>query len=90
MPMWQLVAIGLIPSIAVAALFWFAMRAVVRADRNERAALAQIEEDDARSVQGAPSDRSADARAESVDTVAEPGAGPVAESREEPSARSEA
>ncbi|WP_084039237.1 hypothetical protein [Demequina sp. NBRC 110053] len=48
MPTWQLVAIGLIPSIAVGVIFWLAMRAVVRADRNERAALAAIEEADAR------------------------------------------
>lgn len=48
---WWPVLAGLIPSIGVGFLFWLAMRAVVRADRNERAALAsaqdqQLERDD--------------------------------------------
>ncbi|MDE0573691.1 hypothetical protein ON058_09720 [Demequina sp. B12] len=43
MPTWQAVAIGIIPSIGVGLVFWFAMRAVVRADRNERAALAKAD-----------------------------------------------
>lgn len=34
---WAVVA-GLVPSIGVGLLFWFAMRKIVRADRNERAA----------------------------------------------------
>ncbi|MFV0633705.1 hypothetical protein [Demequina sp.] len=42
---WQAIAVGLIPSIAVGLLFWYVMRAVVRADRNERAALAAIEDE---------------------------------------------
>ncbi len=33
---------GLIPSVGVGLLFWFAMRKIVRADRNERAALEQM------------------------------------------------
>ncbi|SEJ39145.1 hypothetical protein [Demequina mangrovi] len=41
MPVWQQVLVGIVPSIGVGALFWFVMRAVIRADRNERAALAQ-------------------------------------------------
>ncbi len=41
---WTAVAVGLIPSIGVGLLFWFAMRAVIRADRNERAALAREDE----------------------------------------------
>ncbi|WP_062296323.1 hypothetical protein [Demequina maris] len=41
METWQAVAIGIIPSIGVGLIFWFAMRAVIRADRNERAALAK-------------------------------------------------
>ncbi|WP_062465971.1 hypothetical protein [Demequina maris] len=41
METWQAVAIGIIPSIGVGLIFWFAMRAVIRADRNERAALAR-------------------------------------------------
>lgn len=32
----------LVPSIGVGLVFWFAMRAIFRADRNERAAEAQV------------------------------------------------
>ncbi|MDO8143873.1 MULTISPECIES: hypothetical protein [Isoptericola] len=39
---WAVVA-GLIPSIGVGLLFWFAMRKIVRADRNERAAQERYE-----------------------------------------------
>lgn len=35
---------GLVPSIGVAALFWFVMRAVVRADRKEREELAKLDQ----------------------------------------------
>jgi hypothetical protein len=35
---WAVIA-GLVPSIGVGLLFWLAMRKIVRADRNERAAL---------------------------------------------------
>ncbi|WP_061961577.1 hypothetical protein [Demequina flava] len=65
MELWQQVAIGVIPSIGVALIFWFAMRAVVRADRNERAALAQIDAEEAAATtadvdaQRAPSNASA-------------------------------
>ena len=39
-----LVAVGaLIPSVGVGLLFWFVMRAVVRADGRERAALAALD-----------------------------------------------
>jgi hypothetical protein len=34
---------GLIPSVGVGLLFWFAMRKIVRADRNERAALERLD-----------------------------------------------
>lgn len=37
---WAVIA-GLIPSIGVGLLFWLVMRKIVRADRNERAALEQ-------------------------------------------------
>ena len=37
------ILVGVIPSIGVALLFWFVMRAVVRADRNERASIAEQE-----------------------------------------------
>lgn len=40
---WEAVVIGLVPSIGVGLLFWYAMRAVLRADRRERAALAEID-----------------------------------------------
>lgn len=35
--------ISIIPSIGVGLLFWYVMRAVIRADRNERAAIAAQE-----------------------------------------------
>jgi len=42
------VLISIIPSIGVGLLFWYVMRAVIRADRRERAQLAKIEaEEDA-------------------------------------------
>lgn len=34
---------ALAPSIGVGLIFWFAMRAIVRADRRERAAIAAME-----------------------------------------------
>lgn len=37
---WQPIAAGIIPSIAVGLIFWYSLRAILRADRNERAALA--------------------------------------------------
>jgi hypothetical protein len=40
--LWPAVA-ALIPSLGVGVLFYFAMRAIVRADRNERAALARLD-----------------------------------------------
>ena len=44
---------GIIPSIVVALIFWWVMRAVLRADRNERLALAQAEASrDAAEAQG--------------------------------------
>ncbi|SDS16290.1 hypothetical protein SAMN04489860_0939 [Paraoerskovia marina] len=46
--LWPALA-ALVPSIGVGLLFWFAMRAVIRADRNERLAVARMEaEEDAR------------------------------------------
>ncbi|GIG53736.1 hypothetical protein [Demequina activiva] len=47
METWQAVLIGLIPSIGVGLLFWFVMRSVMRADRREREALAQIDREEA-------------------------------------------
>jgi hypothetical protein len=34
---------GVVPSIGLGVLFWYAMRAIVRADRNERAAEARLD-----------------------------------------------
>lgn len=46
--LWAAIA-ALIPSIGVGILFWFVMRTVIRADRNERLAVARMEaEEDAR------------------------------------------
>ena len=42
---WQAVLAALVPSIGVGLLFWWAIRAVVNADRNERRAQARIEAD---------------------------------------------
>ncbi len=48
------VLISIIPSIGVGLLFWYVMRAVIRADRRERAAIAKIEaEEDARDAAAA-------------------------------------
>ena len=43
MSTWEQVLVGVIPSIGVGLIFWFAMRAVLRSDRNERAALAKLD-----------------------------------------------
>lgn len=41
------ILMGVLPSIGVGALFFIAMRAIVRADRKERAAVAQFDAADA-------------------------------------------
>ncbi|WP_454040989.1 hypothetical protein [Cellulosimicrobium sp. Marseille-Q8652] len=47
---------ALVPSVGVGLLFWFAMRYIVRADRNERAALARLDaEEEMRSAAAAHS-----------------------------------
>ncbi|MDN4477478.1 hypothetical protein QQX10_08330 [Demequina sp. SYSU T00039] len=71
MPTWQAVLVGIIPSIGVGLIFWFAIRSVIRADRNERAALARMEaeqdaaeaaeQDDAGGAAGAESARNSSA-----------------------------
>jgi len=38
---------ALLPSIGVGAIFWYVMRALVNADRTERAALARMDAEDA-------------------------------------------
>ncbi|WP_418275894.1 hypothetical protein ACNHYB_13675 [Isoptericola jiangsuensis] len=52
---WAVIA-GLIPSVGVGLLFWFAMRKIMRADRNERAAL-EREEDSVRATVPGASDQ---------------------------------
>ncbi len=37
------VVAALVPSVGVGLVFWFVMRAIVRADRSERAAIARME-----------------------------------------------
>jgi hypothetical protein len=37
------IIVGLVPSLGLALLFWYVMRAVIRADRNERAAEAKLD-----------------------------------------------
>lgn len=41
------VVAALVPSTGVALLFWFAIRAMVQADRRERAHLARLQREDA-------------------------------------------
>ncbi|MDF9878565.1 hypothetical protein [Cellulosimicrobium cellulans] len=53
MDIWPTVA-ALIPSIGVGVLFYVAMRAIVRADRNERAALARLDAEQESSVDENP------------------------------------
>lgn len=50
---------ALVPTICVGLLFWFVMRAILRADRTEREVQARIEaEEDARLLADAERDRS--------------------------------
>ncbi|MCB7136877.1 hypothetical protein [Cellulosimicrobium marinum] len=51
---------ALVPSVGVGLLFWVAMRYIVRADRNERTALARLdaEENATRGAEGASVPRS--------------------------------
>jgi hypothetical protein len=43
---------ALVPSLGVGLLFWFAMRAIVRADSAERAAIARLESAQVRQEKG--------------------------------------
>jgi hypothetical protein len=45
---------ALIPSIGVGLIFWFAVRAMIQADRRERAALAQMDRRAEQTQDGAP------------------------------------
>lgn len=40
------VVAALVPSVGVGLLFWFVMRAIIGADRRERAAIARLERQD--------------------------------------------
>ena len=51
---WQAVLAALLPSVGVGLIFWFAMRAIIHADRSERQALARMEADRTRT--GVPQD----------------------------------
>ncbi|GGD76236.1 hypothetical protein [Microbacterium murale] len=42
---WTNVIWSLIPTIGVSAVFWFVLRAIIRADRDERKARARIEKE---------------------------------------------
>lgn len=49
---------ALVPSLGVGLLFWLAIRAIVRADRHERAAIARLDaQENSRNVQGPTGDR---------------------------------
>jgi len=43
----QAVLVGVIPSIGVALIFWYVMRAIIRADRREREMLAKADVEEA-------------------------------------------
>ncbi len=78
MSTWQAVAVGIIPSIGVGLVFWLAMRAVVRADRSERQALARIDEQHAAdAVAGSPS--GTPAQGSSALGASTPAAGPASD-----------
>jgi hypothetical protein len=47
---WGAVLAALLPSIGVGLIFWFAMRAIVNADRTERQALARMDADNDRAA----------------------------------------
>jgi hypothetical protein len=51
---WQGVVWALAPTVLVGLIFWWAMSAIVRADRNERKAYAKIEAEE-RAKRGLPS-----------------------------------
>ena len=53
---WQAVLAALLPSVGVGLIFWFAMRAIINADRSERQALARMDGDDARTGVPGPTD----------------------------------
>lgn len=53
MPVALEVLAALAPSVGVGLVFWYAMRAIIRADRRERIALARLEEAEAKGLHDA-------------------------------------
>lgn len=52
---WSIGLWALVPTVCVSLLFWFVMRAILRADRTEREAQARIEaEEDAKLLAASP------------------------------------
>lgn len=47
------VLVSILPSIGVGLIFWYVMRAVIRADRKERAEMARIDAEEARQAKAA-------------------------------------
>ncbi len=44
---WAAIAMGVLPSIGLLWLFWFTIRGIIRADRREREALAELDREEA-------------------------------------------
>ena len=44
----EAVLVSVLPSVGIGLIFWYVMRAVIRADRRERAELAKIDAEEAR------------------------------------------
>lgn len=53
---WGNAIYSVIPTIVVGAIFWFALRSIIRADRNERSAYAKVEAEE-RAKAGLPPKR---------------------------------
>ena len=70
---WIPIAVGIIPSIGVVLIFWLVMRAVLRADRNERAAIARAEEREAQASREAPEARDDAPAGEGAEGAEKPG-----------------
>ncbi len=50
---WGAVLAALLPSVGVGLIFWFAMRAIINADRSERQALARMDTENDEPAAGA-------------------------------------
>lgn len=49
---WANAVFSVVPTLLIALVFWFIMRAILRADRNERAAQAKLEAQELARLQG--------------------------------------